>query len=68
MSRSGKRLGQRGDGELLLVVEASGLRRMYRTRDDAKADVFVIESTLQSETAGIRQSIFEPMEFERQRD
>jgi transposase InsO family protein len=36
-------------------------RRMYRTRDDAKADVFdYIERPLQSQTSALDDRIFEP--------
>jgi AcrR family transcriptional regulator len=35
-------LGQRGDGELLVIAQdrERTARKFYRTRDDAKADVF----------------------------
>ena len=36
-----QRLGQRGDGELLLLAQDRALaRKVYRTRDQARADVF----------------------------
>ena len=38
----GQRVGQRGDGELLLLAEdrTSQAQNLWRTRDEAKADVF----------------------------
>jgi putative transposase len=57
-------VGQRGDGELLpsLKTERTA-RKTYRTREDAKADVFdYIERFYNAK----RRRLHEPMEFERQ--
>lgn len=41
IGRSGKLLGQRGDGKLLLFADIERTaRETYRTRDDARAEVF----------------------------
>jgi len=70
MSRSGQCLGQRGDGELLLVMKTERTaRKMSRTRDDAKADVFdYIERFYNPKRRHSTIGYLSPMEFARQTD
>src|SRR5436190_17561188 len=65
----GQRLGQCRDGELLLVVEdrAHTGRKTYRTRDEARADVFdYIERFYNPKRRHSTIGYLSPMEFESQ--
>jgi putative transposase len=63
-----QRVGQRRDGELLLVAEDRALsNKTYKTRNGAKADVFdYIERFYNSKRRHSTIGYLSPMEFERQ--
>ncbi len=67
MSRSGKRVGQRRHGKLLLVAENERIgRKVYRTRDAARADVFdYIERFYNTIRRHSTNGYLSPVEFER---
>ena len=61
-------VGQRGDGELLLLAEdrTHGARKIYRTRDQARADVFdYIERFYNPRRRHSTIVYLSPMDFER---
>jgi putative transposase len=60
-------LGQRGNGELLLVKTERTARKTYRTRDEARADVFdYIELFYNTKRRHSKIGYMSPMEFESQ--
>jgi putative transposase len=61
-------MGQCGDGELLLVAQTERIaRKTYRSRDEAKADVFdYIERFYNPKRRHSTIGYMSPMEFERQ--